>query len=132
MIDLEPHSTCVWRRERGEGKRERYPAWIERVCACVVRIGRGATASAKGEAEGTHIFERDAPWTLGLARRPREEGGEREGEISVGPLLCTRGVKQRSQRVEEERSRRGSGWSGSLGAFENTAGNEEVGRLLSD
>lgn len=30
----------------------------------------------------------------------REWGG-REGEISVGPLLCTRGVKQRSQRGEE-------------------------------
>lgn len=82
---------CLVKRER-----ER-----DRTCvrACVVRIGRGATASAKGEAEGTHIFERDAPWTLGLARRPRVGG--REGEISVGPLLCTRGVKQRSQRGEE-------------------------------
>lgn len=63
----------------------------------------------------------------------REWGG-REGEISVGPLLCTRGVKQRSQRGEERRlCSRGSGSSGSSGAFENTAGNEgEVGRLVSD
>lgn len=81
MIDLEPHSTCVWRRER-----ER-----DRTCvrACVVRIGRGATASAKGEAEGTHIFERDAPWTLGLARRPRV-GGERGRDIGRSAFVHAR------------------------------------------
>lgn len=80
-----------------ERERER-----DRTCvrACVVRIGRGATASAKGEAEGTHIFERDAPWTLGLARRPRV-GGERGRDIGRSAFVHARGVKQRSQRGEE-------------------------------
>lgn len=80
-----------------ERERER-----DRTCvrACVVRIGRGATASAKGEAEGTHIFERDAPWTLGLARRPRV-GGERGRDIGRSAFVHARRVKQRSQRGEE-------------------------------
>lgn len=110
-----------------ERERER-----DRTCvrACVVRIGRGATASAKGEAEGTHIFERDAPWTLGLARRPRV-GGERGRDIGRSAFVHAR--RKAAFTTRRGDCSRGSGSSGSSGAFENTAGSEgEVGRLVSD
>lgn len=62
----------------------------------------------KGEAEGTHIFERDAPWTLGLAHRSTER--------DIGPL-CAQACKAAfTSPALTERSRRGSGSSGSFGA----------------
>ena len=78
---------------------------------------------AKGEAEGTHIFERDAPWTLGLAHRSTERKRKRERDHRWVRFVHKR-VKPRSRAVRlargVERSRRGSGSSGSFSVlFEN-------------
>lgn len=89
-------------RERGfqRGSNER----LIRVCVCGSNWPR-CNCIAKGEAEGTHIFERDAPWTLGLAHRPREEGGrERERDIGRSAFVHARCKAAFTTRGEESSS----------------------------